>query len=59
VAAKEKIEPLQSDPDGMWANEVNGAGSLHKTQAAAIEEAANDGQGGELLVKGVNGKDSD
>ena len=49
-------------PDGTWANKRNdseNASSLHDTQQAAIDTARkmliNSG-GGELIVKGLNGK---
>ncbi|MCZ2075828.1 MAG: DUF2188 domain-containing protein [Bryobacterales bacterium] len=60
--SKDQDRMVYRRPDGQWANERNDAdraSSLHDTQKAAIDAAEqmliNQG-GGELTVKGVDGK---
>lgn len=60
---KGKDRTVSERPDGKWVNKRDGAqraGSLHDTQKAAEREAKQmmnrPGQGGELKVKGEDGK---
>lgn len=59
---KEDDRIVSRRPDGTWENSKAGAeraSSLHDTQKAAIEAATdmlNNSGGGELIVKGVDGK---
>jgi hypothetical protein len=61
--SKGKGRTVSRRPDGSWQNKRDGAkraGSVHETQKAAIREATRmmnkPGQGGELKVKGEDGK---
>lgn len=58
-----KDRTIARRPDGTWQNKLDGASkasSVHSTQGSAISRATQmmkrPGQGGELKVKGVDGK---